>query len=55
MNARKGVHVQKSYTFQTFVHESSMVGGRGKRETGKTELGQKADGKKGSPKKQELT
>ena len=37
MNARKRVHAQKPYPSQAFAHESSKVGGRGKRETGKTE------------------
>ena len=37
MNARKCVHAQKPYPSQAFAHESSKVGGRGKRETGKTE------------------
>ena len=37
MNARKCVHAQKPYSSQAFAHESSKVGGRGKRETGKTE------------------
>ena len=42
MNARKCVHVQISYSSQAFAHESSKVGGRGKkrgRETGETEAG----------------
>ena len=38
MNARKCVHAQKPYTTQAFAHESSKVGRRGKRETGKTEV-----------------
>ena len=33
MNARKCVHAQKPYPPQAFAHESSKVGGRGKRET----------------------
>ena len=33
MNARKCVHAQKPYPSQAFAHESSKVGGRGKRET----------------------
>ena len=40
MNASMRVHAQKPYSFQSFAHESSKVGGRGKkggRETGKTE------------------
>ena len=37
INARKCVHAQKPYSCQAFAHESSKVGGRGKRETGKTE------------------
>ena len=39
MNARKCVHVQKPHSLQAFMHDSSKVGGRGKREeeTGKTE------------------
>ena len=38
MNARKCVHAQNPYPNQAFAHESSKVGGRGKRgrETGKT-------------------
>ena len=32
MNARKCVHAQKPYPSQAFAHESSKVGGRGKRE-----------------------
>ena len=32
MNARKCVHAQKPYSSQAFAHESSKVGGRGKRE-----------------------
>ena len=36
-DARKCVHAQKPYPSQAFAHESSKVGGRGKRETGKTE------------------
>ena len=32
MNARKCVHAQKPYPTQAFAHESSKVGGRGKRE-----------------------
>ena len=35
MNARKCVHAQKPYSWQAFAHESSNIGGRGKRETGK--------------------
>ena len=31
MNARKRVHAQKPYLSQAFAHESSKVGGRGKR------------------------
>ena len=50
MNARKCVHAQKSYPTQAFAHESSKVGGKGRRETGKR--GQEADEKKGSPTKQ---
>ena len=34
MNARKCVHAQKPYPSQAFAHESSKVGGRGKREKG---------------------
>ena len=30
MNAKKCIHAQKPYFFQAFVHDSSMVGGRGK-------------------------
>ena len=40
MNARKCVYAQKPYHSQAVAHESSNVGGRGKREekeTGKTE------------------
>ena len=37
MDARKGVHAQKPYFFLAFAHESSKVGGRLKREIGKTE------------------
>ena len=37
MNARKCVHAQKPCPSQAFAHESSKVGGRRKRETGKTE------------------
>ena len=51
MNARKYVHPQKPYSGQAFAHESSKVGGRGKRETGKTQ-GQEDDGKTVSPTKQ---
>ena len=36
MNARKCVHTQNPYLSKAFLHESSKVGGRGKRETGKT-------------------
>ena len=32
MNARKCVHAQKPYPTHAFAHESSKVGGRGKRE-----------------------
>ena len=32
MNARKCVHAQKPYPTEAFAHESSKVGGRGKRE-----------------------
>ena len=32
MDARKCVHAQKPYPPQAFAHESSKVGGRGKRE-----------------------
>ena len=32
MNARKFVHAQKPHPSQAFAHESSKVGGRGKRE-----------------------
>ena len=32
MNVRKCVNAQKPYSFQVFTHESSKVGGRGKRE-----------------------
>ena len=32
MNARKCVHAQKPDSSQAFAHESSKVGGRGKRE-----------------------
>ena len=38
MNARKCVHALKLYPTKAFAHESSKVGGRGKRgEEGKTE------------------
>ena len=37
MNARKCVHAQKPCPSQAFAHESSNVGRRRKRETGKTE------------------
>ena len=47
MNARKCVHEQKPYPSQAFAHESSKVGGRGKRD--RKDRGQEADGKKGSP------
>ena len=45
MNARKCVHAQKPYPSQAFAHESSKVGGRGKRETGKTEARRLMEGK----------
>ena len=32
MNARKCVHTQKPYPIQAFAHESSKVGGKGKKE-----------------------
>ena len=50
MNARKCVHAQKPDPTQTFAHESSKVGGRGKER--KRDRGLEADGKKGSPTKQ---
>ena len=50
MNARKCVHAQKPCPSQAFAHESSKVGGRGKRD--RKDKGQEADGKKGSPTKQ---
>ena len=50
MNARKCVHAQKSYPSQAFAHESSKV--RGRREEDSIDIGQEADGKKGSPTKQ---
>ena len=34
MNARKCVHAQKPYSCQAFAHESSKVGGRGKKREG---------------------
>ena len=37
MNARKRVHAQKPYPSQAFAHESSKVGGKRKRETGKNQ------------------
>ena len=37
MNARKCVHAQKPYPSQAFAHESSNVGGRGKREEDRQE------------------
>ena len=37
MNARKCVHAQKPYLSQAVAHEANKAGGRGKRETGKTE------------------
>ena len=46
---RKGVHAQKHYSSQAFMHESSQVGGR-KRD--RKDRGQEADGKKDNPKKQ---
>ena len=54
MNARKCVYALKSYPSQAVEHESSKVGRRGKREEGRQEKhrGQEADGKKGSPIKQ---
>ena len=53
MNARKCVHAQKLYSCQAFAHESSKVGGRGKeRKRDRKDRGQEADGKKGSPTKQ---
>ena len=52
MNARKCVHAQKPYPSQAFAHESSKVGGRGKKEEERQERGQEADGKKGSRTKQ---
>ena len=36
MDARKCVHAQKPYSCQAFAYESSKVGLRRKRETGKT-------------------
>ena len=32
MNVRKCIHAQKPYPSQAFTHESSKVGGRGKKE-----------------------
>ena len=37
MNAGKRVHAQKPYPSQAFAHESSKVGGRGKREENRQE------------------
>ena len=37
MNARKVCSCTKAHSRQAFSHESSKIGGRGKRETGKTE------------------
>ena len=51
MDARKCVHAQKPYPTQAFAHESSKVGGRGKKR-GKEKQKTEADGKKGSPTKQ---
>ena len=50
MDARKCVHAQKPYPSQAFAHESSKVGGRGKREGDRKDRGQEADGKKGKTK-----
>ena len=51
INARKCIHAQKPYPSQAFAHESSKVGGRGKKKDWK-ERGQEADEKKNSPTKQ---
>ena len=45
MNARKCVHAQKPCPSQAFAHESSKVGGRGKRETEMTEARRLMEGK----------
>ena len=56
MNARKCVHALKPNPSQAFAHESSKVGGRGKREEeNRKDRGQEADGKKGSPTKLSLS
>ena len=53
MNARKCVHAQKPCPSQAFAHESSKVRGRGKkRKRDRKDRGQEANGKKGSPTKQ---
>ena len=61
MNARKGCPCNS----QAFAHESSKVGGRGKREgdrkgrgqeaDGRKGRGQEADGRKGNPTKKNLS
>ena len=51
MNARKSVHAQKPYPTQALGHESSNDGGR-KKKRDRKDRGQEADGKKGSPTKQ---
>ena len=50
MNARKCVPAPKPCSTQAFAHESSKVGGRGKRD-GK-DRGQDVESNKGSPTKQ---
>ena len=54
MNARKCVHAQKPYPAQAVAHESSKVGKREEeeRKRDRKDRGQEADGKKGSPTKQ---
>ena len=53
MNARKCVHAQKPYPSQTFTHQASnSFEARSENEGDKRDIGQEADGKKGSPTKQ---
>ena len=53
---QESVSMHKSPTPpQAVAHESSKVGGRGKREGDRKDRGQEADGKKGSPTKKKLS
>ena len=55
MNARKCVHAQKPYPSQAIAHKASKVRGKKGMKRDRKDRGQEADGKKGSPTKQNIT